>query len=60
MRMPMIPVMKPPVRKEIFLGQRLAKSFAGLTTLAAMFVASVAMHERRASAKTARSGSGSG
>ena len=35
--------MNPPVRKVIFFGARCAKSFAGLTTLAAMFVASVAM-----------------
>ena len=41
--MPMMPVMKPPMRNEIRRGQRWAKSLAGLTTLAAMFVASVAM-----------------
>ena len=35
--------MKPPMRNEIRRGQRWAKSLAGLTTLAAMFVASVAM-----------------
>ena len=39
----MMPVMKPPMRKEILRGARWAKSLAGLTTLAAMFVASVAM-----------------
>ena len=32
------------MRKEILRGARCAKSLAGLTTLAAMFVASVAMH----------------
>ena len=40
----MTPVMKPPMRNEIRRGQRWAKSLAGLTTLAAMLVASVAMH----------------
>ena len=39
----MTPVIKPPMRNEIRRGQRWAKSLAGLTTLAAMFVASVAM-----------------
>ncbi len=34
--------MSPPVRNEIRRGQRWEKSFAGLTTLAAMFVARVA------------------
>ena len=42
--MPMRAVMNPPVRNEIFRGARWEKSFAGLTTSAAMFVASVAMH----------------
>ena len=37
-----MPVISPPMRKEILRGARCAKSFAGLTTLAAMFVASVA------------------
>ena len=37
-----MPVISPPVRKEIRRGQRLEKSLAGLTTLAAMLVASVA------------------
>src|SRR5882724_491557 len=40
---PITAVMKPPVLNDIFFGQRFAKSFAGLTTLAAMFVASVAI-----------------
>ena len=39
----MMPVMMPPVRKLIRRGARLAKSFAGETTLAAMLVESVAM-----------------
>ena len=39
-----MPVISPPMRNEIHRGQRWAKSLAGLTTLAAMFVASVAMH----------------
>src|SRR3954462_15342370 len=43
MMIPITPVMNPPTRKLITLGQTWAKSFAGLTTLAAMFVASVAM-----------------
>ena len=42
-----MPVMNPPMRKEIFCGARCAKSFAGETTFAAMFVASVAMQERK-------------
>jgi hypothetical protein len=40
--MPMMPVMSPPVRKLIQRGSAFAKSFAGETTLAAMFTASVA------------------
>ena len=36
-------MISPPVRKEILLGARLEKSFAGETTFAAMFIASVAM-----------------
>ncbi len=55
MRMPMTPVMYPPVRNEILLGHRLAKSLAGLTTLAAMLVASVARHSD-ASATTRSTG----
>ena len=39
----MMPVMIPPMRKLIWRGARLAKSFAGETTLAAMLVASVAI-----------------
>ena len=35
--------MSPPVRNEMRRGARLEKSFAGDTTLAAMFIASVAM-----------------
>ena len=42
--MPITPVMNPPMRNETHRGARWAKSFAGLTTLAAMLVASVAMH----------------
>src|SRR5712671_1348378 len=42
--MPMMPVMRPPMRNVIFDGQRFEKSLAGLTTLAARFVASVARH----------------
>ena len=42
-RMPMTPVMYPPILKSMRFGARLAKSFAGLTMLAAMFVASVLM-----------------
>ena len=38
----MMPVISPPMRKEIRFGHRWAKSLAGLTTLAAMLVASVA------------------
>src|ERR1700693_2646131 len=41
-RMPRIPVIRPPVLKLIHLGKALAKSFAGETTLAAMLTASVA------------------
>src|ERR1022692_1989016 len=52
MTIPMTPVMNPPARNEILLGERWEKSFAGETTLAAMFVASVAMH--RASIATMR------
>jgi len=40
---PMTPVMMPPILKLIRLGARLAKSFAGETTLAAMFTLNVAM-----------------
>ena len=40
--MPMMPVIRPPVRNEIHFGKALAKSLAGETTLAAMFTASVA------------------
>src|SRR5436309_14726299 len=40
---PTTPVIKPPARKEIWRGARWAKSLAGLTTLAAMLVANVAM-----------------
>ena len=39
---PTMPVMRPPVRKEILPGAMFAKSFAGDTTFAAMFTASVA------------------
>ena len=39
--MPITPVIYPPVLKLIFDGDRLAKSFAGLTILAAMLVAKV-------------------
>jgi hypothetical protein len=52
---PMTPVMYPPARNEIFAGFRLAKSLAGETTLAAMFVASVAM-PRQSSATTSTAG----
>src|SRR5258708_5072717 len=45
--------MSPPIRKEIHRGARWAKSLAGLTTLAAIFVARVAMHN--ASIATTRS-----
>src|SRR5215470_18932695 len=41
--MPSNPVIKPPVLKEIRRGARFAKSFAGLTTLAAIFTANVAI-----------------
>ena len=37
-------MMNPPDAERNHCGARWAKSFAGLTTLAAMFVASVAMH----------------
>ena len=40
--MPITPVMSPPMRNETHRGPRWAKSFAGLTTFAAMLVASVA------------------
>ena len=36
MQMPRTPVMRPPVRKEMWLGARLAKSLEGPTTLAPM------------------------
>ena len=42
MRMPMMPVINPPVRNEISFGKAFAKSFAGDTTFAAMLTASVA------------------
>src|SRR5829696_4650736 len=42
MRMPTIPVIRPPVLKLIHLGKALAKSLAGETTLAAILTASVA------------------
>ena len=42
MAMPMIPVIKPPVRNEIHFGNAFAKSFAGETTFAAMLTESVA------------------
>src|SRR5690349_21071483 len=41
--MPAMPVMSPPVRNEIHFGKAFAKSFAGETTFAAMFTASVAI-----------------
>src|SRR5262245_20972476 len=40
--MPRRPVIRPPVLNEISRGARFAKSFAGLTTLAAMFTETVA------------------
>ena len=40
--MPIIPVIRPPVRNEISLGKALAKSLAGETTLAAIFTDRVA------------------
>src|SRR5438105_15361761 len=40
--MPRIPVIRPPVRKEIHFGNAFAKSLAGDTTFAAMLTASVA------------------
>src|SRR6266849_4055208 len=40
---PISPVINPPVLKEIRLGERLAKSFAGLTTFAAIFTERVAI-----------------
>ena len=43
MKIPTKPVIKPPVLKLIYLGARLAKSLAGLTTLAAMFTEIVAI-----------------
>src|SRR5260370_30342117 len=49
---PISRVINPPVLNEIRLGERFAKSFAGLTTLAAIFTESVAIptpsSERRA------------
>src|SRR4051812_30350005 len=42
MRIPTIPVISPPVRKDIRRGNALAKSLAGETTLAAMLTDSVA------------------
>ncbi len=51
--MPITPVIRPPVLKRMCLGHALAKSFAGDTTLAAMFTASVAtMTENIANATT--------
>ena len=47
-RIPMMPVISPPIRNVILDGQRLAKSFAGLTTFAARFVANVARQMQRA------------
>ena len=43
-----MPVMMPPVRKLIRLGQAFEKSYDGLTTLAATFVVSVASSARAA------------
>ena len=40
---PMMPVMRPPVLKLMYFGERFAKSLAGLTTFAAMFTDTVAM-----------------
>jgi hypothetical protein len=42
-KMPTTPVISPPILNEIARGARLAKSFAGLTTFAAMFTDSVAI-----------------
>src|SRR5258708_6890943 len=44
-RTPIMPVMSPPVRNEIFLGAICEKSLAGLTTFAAIFVAKLARHK---------------
>src|SRR5689334_5617563 len=50
MRIPMTPVMSPPVRNEIRFGQAFEKSYDGLTVFAATFTESVAT----ASVKSAR------
>src|SRR5258708_37888388 len=42
MRIPRMPVINPPVRKEMSFGKALAKSLAGETTFAAMLTESVA------------------
>src|SRR5688572_10302411 len=43
MAIPRRPVTRPPVLNEMWRGERLAKSLAGLTTFAAMFTEMVAM-----------------
>jgi hypothetical protein len=40
---PIIPVISPPVLKLMYFGAKLAKSLAGLTTLAAIFTDTVAI-----------------
>ena len=42
MTIPAIPVISPPTRKEILVGEMLENAFAGATTLAARFVVNVA------------------
>lgn len=42
-KIPIIPVISPPVLKLMYFGARFAKSFAGLTTLAAIFTDTVAI-----------------
>src|SRR4030095_6351122 len=60
MAMPTMPVIRPPVLNEIRRGARLAKSLAGLTTLAAMLTDTVATPTPSSdtSATTARGAAG--
>ena len=51
-KIPIMPVISPPVLKLIYLGAKLAKSFAGLTTFAAILteIVATAMPKRESTA----------
>ena len=55
-RMPMTPVIRPPVRKLILLGQAFEKSYDGLTTFAATLVGQRRERQRQATVTSRRSG----